>query len=148
MSYITKADGQRAVASVLRLKGPDSLPAHYDKQVDDALEQAYQLIREVLIGRGYTVAQLDAWDARRVYSRQIFLCLMFENGSLPDEFASSFAIDRACKKKEELLTCTVIANGLPVDPTGPGGGVGYGDDYDDDDDPDDETDRFTRDTVL
>lgn len=148
MSYITKEDGQRAVASVLRLKGPDSLPAHYDKQIDDALEQAYQLIREVLIGRGYTAAQLDAWDARRVYSRQIFLCLMFENGTLPDEFASSFAIERACKKKEELHTCNVIAGGQVVDPTGPGGGVGYGDDYDDDDDPGDASDFIRRDTVL
>lgn len=144
MSYITKDDATKSAASLMRMRGAESLPAHWGPQIDAALERSYQVIREALIGRGFTAAQVDAWDARRVYQRQIMICYLFENGGLPDDFSGSQSLDRACKMLEQLQTCQVIVSGVLVVPAGTSAGVGYGDSTDDDD----EDGHITMDTVL
>jgi hypothetical protein len=148
VAWITEADMRRVVASVLKLGTPASLPAHWDEPVQAAIESAYTYLRAVLAGRNVTPAQMDQWDMRRVFTRRIALCDLFEEVGLPDQ-ANLATLDRACQAKEEVKTIDLTVNGVPIEPAGTSPNCGYGDTVDDDDatrgGP---LGRITSDTVL
>lgn len=144
MAWITDADAKASVASVLKFASAASLPSHWALQVAEANEEAYQYIRRVLVGRGFTAAQLDLWDERRVYNRRVMLCTLFETGGLPDDY-NGVSLDRVCKAREELATCNVLIAGEQAAPGSSSGlNVGYGDSIDDDS----SDGRITLDTTL
>lgn len=132
----------------MKLRTVADLPQHWAEAIAAANDAAYQYCRRVLVGRGFSAAQLDTWDERRIYNRKIAVCMLFEEKGLPDEIPP-LTLDRVCKAREELLAADLLAGGVPLEPAGPGVNVGYGDDVDDDDPTLPEPlGRITRDTTL
>ena len=143
MAWIDENDMRRATASVLRMANPSLLPTHWTEPIQACIEEAYQYIRRVLAGRGFTADQIESWDEKRVYNRRVALCMLFEEKGLPDDYNGQ-SLDRVCKGREELLTADVASGGVVLIPAAKTGlGVGYGDNIDDDTDG-----HIALDTVL
>lgn len=59
--FITDADLKQAVADTLS-KSLTDLPEKWDRIVTRANKDAYNDIISILLGRGYSQSQIDAWD--------------------------------------------------------------------------------------
>jgi hypothetical protein len=125
MAWIEVADLRRTLASVLKLRDVNQLPDHWTPLAIDAVEEAYHTIRTALAARGYSPTQMDSWDSRRVFNRRVAVCIVFENASLPDDFYS-YALQTACKAKEELADLVVTEGGIEVEPEYIGGNISWG----------------------
>lgn len=96
--------------------GPDEdLPQRYASVVSDANTAAYQDIRRALLGRGFTVAQIDAWDDRVEFNRDLGLYWIF--AGQPNQSADDTWIEKL-NRREELLTIPVLISGEVVEPGG------------------------------
>jgi hypothetical protein len=96
--------------------------------VRDANTDAYALIREVLVGRGYALADIDAWDRRRDFNRRIGLCnALTEGAGIAPREINWDAVDRICAAKEELAEVLLTVDAVPADLEAAGTGVSHGD---------------------
>ncbi len=128
MSYPTIPDAKiwEAISAILHKSDADPLGDEYAEIVAEANRLAIADITRILMTRGYSGAQILAWDDRGRYNldQAIFWSLM-RAGALagyPDNFAKTF--DR--RKELELLPAIMIG-GEPVKP-GPSaiGGISHG----------------------
>ncbi len=139
MSFITDAQLLQAVSDRLHQSGPGALPAWWSNVVTEANAGAYQTILGALLERGFSLAQVSAWDRGAEFQKAQGLWLAFSNGGCLD------AIDlkelAMLNREKELCSVQVFAAGVwqrPQDPQGQGT-VGSG--------PQDEpSDVFTLDT--
>jgi hypothetical protein len=77
--WLSDAEITDALADVQNLAGGgDALESYWVGIVPQAHRKAYNWIAACLVGKGYTVAQLDTWDARQDYERDLSLwwCLV------------------------------------------------------------------------
>lgn len=71
MAYITEAQLKEELAAYLHLTDSADLPAWWSPIIATANDSAYQTIVEKLLGRGYTMANIDAWSRRVEFSKYI-----------------------------------------------------------------------------
>lgn len=62
MAWIDVVELKRKVAGALHQSSPENLPASWDDILPDALDRGQRDIIEAMQGRGYTRAQVDAWN--------------------------------------------------------------------------------------
>lgn len=124
MPYITDATLKAAVAGSLGVDGPTALPAHWDKIVPWANRDAYQRIRAYMMGRGYTAAQVDAWEARAEFNERLGVCTAIKRAAMRGEDVNVQAAIEECKEVvEELKTIPVVLE----DALATSGRVSFGD---------------------
>lgn len=70
MSFITDAQLRNAVAAMIK-KDPAALEPFWAELIPIANESAYNQIVSALNDRGYTTAQIDAWDRGAEFQRYI-----------------------------------------------------------------------------
>lgn len=126
--WISDADLKSALADMLG-KTSASLVGKWTDIVTAANVAAANDIAQRLLARGYSAAQIDAWDYRAVFNRDIGLFwALVKGGGLADY--SDVGINKLDRRKE-LDTLAVLIGGavaLPaVDATTGGFAVGGGD---------------------
>jgi hypothetical protein len=73
VAYITDLQLKAAAAAALAQGTQGDLGEHWAAAVTRGNRAAYQRIRAVLLGRGFTAAQIDDWDGRVEWSEQVGL---------------------------------------------------------------------------
>lgn len=128
MAWITDNALADAVAARLQTTraNQESVSPHWTTIIGQANTEAYQTIRTVLLDRGYSVANIDAWDRRVEWNTKLGVCIALENGAAGRDYPME-AIDRICKCREDLLTVAVVVDDVVVDPEGGSSRVGTGD---------------------
>jgi hypothetical protein len=81
MPYITDAQLKQAVKDRLGLAADQPLASRWDSIIADANQAGWQDIVNHLRARGYTQAQVDAWDSRAVFNRDQGLFWALTNGA-------------------------------------------------------------------
>lgn len=138
--WITEGDLKQRLADLVA-KDVGQLPARWDSTILDSNRSAALDVAGRLLARGYTAAQVDAWDRRAEFNADIGLFWCLTKGGIPTA-ASDLHIAKLDRRKE-LDAVLVTIGGVPVEPGG--GSDGYGvsggrmseDDY-----------RFTMDTEF
>ena len=130
MPWNTAPDIERQIADVLSLAGGrDVLTPAWQGIGATKLTEAYNLIRSVLIGRGYSAAQLDTWAARLDFEREIALLFALEEQAAdrPESYPQIAAKQRWL---DWLLAPTLVlldATGAEIVPGGDASAlVGFG----------------------
>lgn len=114
--------------------------AYWTTIISEANTEAYNYIRTKLLDRGYSVANIDAWDRRVEFNKKLGVCIAFENGAASKNYPLE-AVDRICKCREELETVAIVVDDEVVSPESGGARVSYGD-------VDDGSDTFTSDMEI
>lgn len=104
----------------------DTLEDYWPPLCAKAAETAYADLAGVLLGKGYTIAQLDQWDFRRAYSRQQALFWLYTESSLGIGYDDK-EINKLDRRKELTESATILINGAAVGyGSDSAGGVGGG----------------------
>jgi hypothetical protein len=144
--WLTDLQVKDRLASILEVSGGGTaLPAFWDERVLRCHAAAWKAIRSILLGRGYTVAQLDTWDEREEYEGDISAAFCLRDG-LADQLDSWPRIEgddrdyalpetqpilRHLDRRGELYALTLVdTNGdvieVAVEDTVEGSRVGHG----------------------
>lgn len=131
--WLTEEALKQHVADTLKKPVAD-LKASWDRHIALALADGYNDIVGILLGKGFTMSQLDAWDSRVTYNRQqsTFWALVY-GMQLGD--ATDVDRNKLDRRKDLTLASTIMINGAAVAPgadddaSGIGGGYISEDDY-------------------
>lgn len=125
MAFITSAALEDAVLVRLGKAASDTPSSSMTAIITDAVEDAYQEIVTVLTAAGYTAAQIAGWDRGAEFNRKIGVCLALTNIGVNHEVDEQ-RLDRICKCREELLTVSVLVDGVLVEPSSDAADFGHG----------------------
>lgn len=125
MPWITDVELKTAMEGALG-SSTGELPSSFPvKIIPWANRMAYQTIRAILIGRGYTDDQLDDWDAREEWNERFGVCLAVKRAAFRGEgYDTQAAIDDCKEAREELAALAILVDGEVVFPVS--GRVSYG----------------------
>lgn len=130
MAYTTDTDIRDSVAGALGLGTGSSLPTHWTARlITIANARGYYTLRSVMLGRGYSSAQIDAWERATDWNDRLGVLYAFLEarksgaqigGNLDQELKDALA---------ELKGDSVVVGGVVVEPAGVAPGViGFGED--------------------
>lgn len=142
MAWITDDELKALVASRLGLRTPDDLPQHWvnaDAVIAQANDAAYRKLRGILLGRGFTAAQADAWDDRTTWNKSLGVRWAFWEAAAPPDRSALWAEIRELLELFEKET--IVISDVATYPTGSTSRIGYGE-FDTTDD------TFTTETEL
>lgn len=113
--WITNAVLKGKLADLLSQDVGDLLPK-LDSVIADSNAAAAGEISGALFARGFTVAQIDAWDRRVEFNTDIGLFWCLTKGGMLANFSDLFIqkIDR----RKELVTLPVLISGVLAQPGG------------------------------
>lgn len=111
MPFILDSDLTAAVASVLKLANPASLPASWAGPITEANAMAYSDILGALMDRGFTQAQIDGWNRGATIQRLQGLYWAFVIGAGIHNFDDRWA--NKWDQRTYLKTCLVELAGGP-----------------------------------
>lgn len=120
MPYISDLDLKVALAASLHLRDVaqlDEEAPHWNAMIPAANLRAYNHVRETMLARGFTSAQIDAWDRAEEFNRRIGVCVLLEDGAVSSESLDGQKIERVCACREELKVAQVVIDGEIVEPT-------------------------------
>lgn len=126
-TWITDAALKTAIALADAQASSSALPAHLAGAAASANVAAYNRIRSVLFNRGFTSAQIAAWDEREDWNTRVGVVLAFWSASKGDEDRGEPFRREYESLMEELQDAAIIIGGEMVNPTGAGTRVSYGD---------------------
>jgi hypothetical protein len=113
------------VADVLK-KGVDDLEDYWVRMCVKAEQSAYRDLSGLLLGKGYTLLQLDQWDYRASYSNDQAMFWLFTYTSLGIGYDDK-EINKLDHRKELSDSATILINGAAVAPGSTDtGGIGGG----------------------
>ncbi len=128
MPYITDSELREAVAGALGLASAADLPVHWTGRiVSSANTRGYNKLREVLIGRGFSAAQVAAWEGAANWNERLGVIYAFLEarksaadigGNLDGELEAAL---------EELKTVSLVIDDEVVYPTPTNSRIGRGD---------------------
>ena len=125
--WVLAAALEQDVKDILKLEEAATLEAYWTRLVEKARQTGYADLTEILLGRGYTIGQLDAWDNREVYNRQQSLFWLLTETSWGIGYDDK-EINKLDRRPQLLKAATIMVNGVPVAPAGTdaSGGIGGG----------------------
>jgi hypothetical protein len=124
VAFVTPLQVQTAIAARLKLTDITKVPGATVNAIPDAIDRGYQEIVSKLLGRGYTMTQIVAWDRAAEFNRDLamFWCAV-QSANLD---ASDLWVQKLDRRKE-LDTVAITIGGVLVNPGTSGGGqVGFG----------------------
>ncbi len=111
--WIADGEMRQVIADALK-KSVDDLPDYWHRIAVESNRAAADDITQILVGRGYTQGQIDGWDYRQVFNRDLGLFwALTKGGGLADY--SDLHIKKL-DRREELKALTVLIDGNPVTP--------------------------------
>src|SRR5262249_43171562 len=110
---LADSDVKALVAAALKTT-VDQLEPFWDAAITRGNVAAYNLIRAALVTRGFTPAQIDAWDSIDDYRADLALWSIFTKYAVLEEYDQR-SID-ALDRREELKTVELITAGKLVQP--------------------------------
>lgn len=122
--YTTDAQIKQDVADALKVASVSDLPAYWDNLVARCHVAAYQEIVGALLARGFTQAQIDAWDRGTEFERHLalYFCFTWPQGAGQFDLNAVKLWDR----REELKAVQIYYGGAAVDPSASPGTIGAG----------------------
>lgn len=116
----------QAISDTLQQAGVSNLPPQWSSIAQQNQARAYNMIVSVLSGRGFTAAQIAAWDRGTEFELDMAIFFSLQRGgslatSLDDKFLKTF--DRRDELKEVIYT----TGGSVADPQGTAGLPNVGD---------------------
>jgi hypothetical protein len=124
--WFLAADLKQDVADALKESSVANLEPYWDSQCQKAVDAAYRDLSGILLGKGYTIDQLDSWDFRVSYSNDQALFWLMTRTSLGMGYDDK-EINKLDHRKELLESATIMIAGAPVAPgSASAGGVGGG----------------------
>lgn len=124
MSFVSDADIKQYFADHMGLKDQTELETRYGRLITRANTAAYNLILTALFGRGYTAAQIAAWDQGAEFNLDLACCYLLPSVKSGDD--DGVWRERFCRK-DELADINVLVGGEIVAPSAASGSVTYGD---------------------
>lgn len=121
------ADVKQAVADGLK-KDVADLKDYWVRIITRCVERGYADIKNYLIGRGYTMAQLDQWDDRVTYTfdQALFFCYV-EGGGPEDQSERDIKrLDRLAWLLKEKDGIAISIGGVMTPPGAPDPAAGMG----------------------
>lgn len=130
-TFITDAALRTAVTAANAMRA-EPLPDHWDTILPRANLRGYSRLRAVILGRGFTAAQFASWGAASDtdgydWNLRLSTVCAFIEAARSDEDRGQAYRDELAELLKELMTETVVIDGVAVYPTGTGGRIGYGD---------------------
>lgn len=127
MAYITDA---ALLASVAARLGSTSATITADSPhevviVGECNTEAYNEVRARLIARGYTAAQVDAWDRAAEFNRRVGVCFALRALAIFRE-TDLKALEMICTCLDDLDTVTLTEDDEPIEPASDSGGISSG----------------------
>ncbi len=117
MSYLSDSEALDAVAAQLKAADASTLLSdapYWESLVNEANRAAYQEVLGNLLQRGFTKAQVDAWDRRVEFQRDMMLYWSLTKGGALEGFSDLFI--RALDRRKELKEVQVFVSGAYVNP--------------------------------
>lgn len=113
MSFNTASVIRTALAGVLKMKEGD-MPSYYETHIPAALNAAYYEVLGKLLARGFTQANILAFDRGAEFEKDIalFWCLVRSGAYAGFDGATLQALDR----RKELETVLVFVSGVWIQP--------------------------------
>lgn len=141
MAFITDDVLAQYVSTALAARNPNQLPLHWRNAVVPANVRAYNTVLRVMLGRGFTLAQVNAWSEAATWNRLLGVCAAcWDVSKGDDDRGEPFRREWEFLLKE-LTDSVFILDGAVVDPSTAATRVGYGEF-------DTANDTFTVDDVL
>lgn len=120
--WVTYDEMLRAVAT-LRHVNPGDICDPWPEAIREGNQAAADDIAQILMSRGYTAEQVNAWDQRKTYNRDVGLFWTIVKVGALEDFNDT-QINKLDRRKE-LQTLLLLINGEPVTPgTTAGAGAG------------------------
>lgn len=117
----------QAISDTLQQAGTSSLPAQWTNIANQAQTWAYQEIVSVLSGRGFTAAQIAAWDRGAEFELDLSLFRALSRGHMLGAMADAPFLLKTFDRRPELLTVIYTTGGAIQDPQGTAGLPNFGD---------------------
>lgn len=130
-TYLDDSAIKSYYSAIIGQSDESSIGPRFDLLVPLANQSAYNEIRAKLAGRGFTAAQIAAWDRGEEYNRDLAICFLLRSalaGTVAEETRQTF-----CVRAKELEDVDITNDGEIVQPSIAGGAIGYGDMTRDDD---------------
>jgi hypothetical protein len=124
MAFVTDADIKQYFADHTAQSAYGNLEPRYDRLITRANTAAYNLILTTLGSRGYTAAQIAAWDQGAEFNLDLACCYLLPSVKGGDD--DGIWRERFCRK-DELAEIAVLVSGEVVDPASSQAAVSYGD---------------------
>lgn len=124
-NFITDDDVKEQVAAELSLADATALEAKFDTICPWAATKASGVIRRTLVARGYTVAQVEAWDDLDEFAVQLSVYWSMARGL--NNGANDVWVEKLKAAEEELENVPILIDGEVADPEGEDSRVGQGD---------------------
>lgn len=120
--WITDETLKQALADILK-KSAGDLSDYWDRIITDANQSATDDITYRLMARGYSVSQIDQWDQRVTFNRDIGLFWALTRGGGLGDY-SDLWINKLDRRKE-LETVALFAGGTVILPGAEADGGGF-----------------------
>jgi hypothetical protein len=123
MSFVTDSQLKTRIAAQLK-QDSSSLPTYWDTIITDARNSAYREIQAALLQRGYTAAQIAAWDRGAEFEIDIglFWALVKGAGMKGEDIKFIQLLDR----RKELAVVDVTNSDVLQTPEPAATPIGYG----------------------
>ena len=108
----------KAYFAALARKTSVQLVAQWDTMIPRANSWAYYRIITILAGRGYTKAQIDAWDQIAEYNLALGVFCLLTNGAVIEATSMSQHFIDSFDMEEELFTVLLTSSGAITYPSG------------------------------
>ena len=113
MAMATKEELKIAIAARMgtTVTNMDSMGPHLDALCEECYQSAANEIYSILIGRGYSKADIDAWDGLKSFSIRLGCCHVLR--SLPNK---DIKITEICKCEDDLRKpeFAITSNGVAI----------------------------------
>lgn len=111
-TYITDADLKASLASAVHVDS-SSLSPFWDDLVSKSNQAAYQDVVTGLMGRGFTFAQVNAWDRRVEFNEDIGIYWCLLRGGLTADYGEGW---KNLDRRKELTSVFLTINGIMQNP--------------------------------
>jgi hypothetical protein len=118
MAWATKDEVRAFIRSLLAQR--DEPQEHWDQAISTGIDTARTWITDAILMRGYSVAQLTAWDSLHSFHLDLSAFAALTRGGI---LAPGFPVDRIDRldRRSELSKTVILAGGEVVIPSGPFG---------------------------
>lgn len=115
MAVVTTAQVTASLKGLLLKDSSGTLVSGWASIVADAVESAYADILTALVNRGYTQAQVDAWDALLAWSRRLAIYYALSMGAGLHSYDDKF-IEKLKPDLKFLDTAQISIGGVQATP--------------------------------